>query len=37
MLEMKDTDPISDNAEFEDIGNNFIDFSISNPFGLPNA
>ena len=37
MLEMKDTDPISDNAEFEDIGNNFIDFSISNPFGMPNA
>lgn len=34
---MKDTDKFADNKEFEDVGNNFIDFSISNPFGLPNA
>lgn len=35
--QMESVDPTSDNSEFEDIGNNFIDFSISNPFGLPNA
>jgi hypothetical protein len=37
MADMKETDPVSDNQDFETIGNNFIDFSISNPFGLPNA
>ena len=37
LADMEETDPSSDNSEFETIGNNFIDFSISNPFGLPNA
>jgi hypothetical protein len=37
MAQMESVDPDSDNEEFETIGNNFIDFSISNPFGLPNA
>jgi hypothetical protein len=35
--DMKDTDPLSDNSEFETVGNNFIDFSVANPFGLPNV
>ena len=35
--DMKDTDPTSDNSEFETVGNNFIDFSIDNPFGLPDV
>ena len=35
--ETKKSDSSSDNEDFETIGNNFIDFSISNPFGLPNA
>ena len=37
LAQMESIDPDSDNSEFETIGNNFIDFSISNPFGLPNA
>lgn len=37
LADMKDTDPLSDNSEFETIGNNFIDFSVDNPFGLPNV
>ena len=37
LAQMESVDPDSDNSEFETIGNNFIDFSISNPFGLPNA
>ena len=37
LAQMERQDPDSDNSEFEDIGNNFIDFSISNPFGIPNA
>jgi hypothetical protein len=28
-----DNDPYADNEDFETIGNNFIDFSESNPFG----
>lgn len=35
--QMESVDPDSDNSEFETIGNNFIDFSVDNPFGLPNA
>lgn len=30
---LNDNDPYSDNEDFETIGNNFIDFSESNPFG----
>ena len=37
LAQMESIDPDSDNSEFETIGNNFIDFSIDNPFGLPNA
>ena len=37
MAQMESVDPDSDNQEFETIGNNFIDFTMSNPFGLPNA
>lgn len=36
-LDMKDTDSDADNSEFETIGNNFIDFSVANPFGLPDV
>ena len=28
-----DNDPYAENVDFENIGNNFIDFSESNPFG----
>jgi len=34
---MDDTDPYADNEDFEVVGNNFIDFSIGNPFGVPNV
>jgi hypothetical protein len=34
---MDDTDPYADNEDFEVVGNNFIDFSIGNPFGIPNV
>tara|TARA_B100001093_G_scaffold333037_1_gene318020 strand:+ start:9012 stop:9956 length:945 start_codon:yes stop_codon:yes gene_type:complete len=37
LAQMESVDPDSDNSEFETIGNNFIDFSVDNPFGLPNA
>jgi hypothetical protein len=31
-----DNDPYAENVDFENIGNNFIDFSESNPFGEVN-
>ena len=34
--EIDDNDPYAENIDFETIGNNFIDFSESNPFGEPN-
>ena len=34
---MNDNDDDADNEFFETIGNNFIDFSVSNPFGIPNV
>jgi len=34
---MDDTDQFADNEEFETIGNNFIDFTVSNPFGIPDT
>ena len=30
---LKTNDSFADNAEFEDVGNNFIDFTELNPFG----
>ena len=30
---LDDNDPYADNSDFETIGNNFIDFTESNPFG----
>tara|TARA_B110001450_G_scaffold141036_1_gene132044 strand:- start:1011 stop:1916 length:906 start_codon:yes stop_codon:yes gene_type:complete len=30
-------DPYADNEDFETIGNNFIDFTETNPFGEPNV
>ncbi len=34
---MNDNDDDADNEFFETIGNNFIDFSVANPFGIPNV
>ena len=34
---MDDVDAFSENEEFENIGNNFIDFSENNPFGIPDT
>ena len=34
--EIDDNDPYADNVDFETNANNFIDFSETNPFGLPN-
>ena len=34
--EVDDNDPYADNVDFETNANNFIDFSETNPFGLPN-
>lgn len=34
---MKNTDAFAENEEFENIGNNFIDFSETNPFGIPDV
>tara|TARA_E500000178_G_scaffold346160_1_gene397340 strand:+ start:2205 stop:3146 length:942 start_codon:yes stop_codon:yes gene_type:complete len=34
---MDDNDDDALNQEFETVGNNFIDFSDGNPFGLPNV
>lgn len=34
---MDKVDAFSENEEFENIGNNFIDFSIVNPFGMPDT
>jgi hypothetical protein len=31
-----DNDPYADNPDFELEGNSFIDFTITNPFGMPN-
>lgn len=31
-----DNDPYADNTDFETEGNSFIDFTKSNPFGMPN-
>lgn len=31
-----DNDPYADNPDFETEGNSFIDFTITNPFGMPN-
>jgi hypothetical protein len=31
-----DNDPYADNPDFEVEGNSFIDFSTTNPFGMPN-
>ena len=35
--EIDDNDPYADNIDFETNANNFIDFSETNPFGLPNV
>lgn len=32
-----DNDPYADNVDFETNANNFIDFTETNPFGLPNV
>ena len=32
-----DNDPYADNVDFETSANNFIDFTETNPFGLPNV
>jgi hypothetical protein len=34
---LDDNDPYADNADFESVGNNFIDFTETNPFGEPNV
>jgi hypothetical protein len=31
-----DNDPYADNPDFETQGNSFIDFTLTNPFGMPN-
>jgi len=31
-----DNDPYADNPDFETEGNSFIDFTLTNPFGMPN-
>ena len=31
-----DNDPYADNPDFESEGNSFIDFTVINPFGMPN-
>lgn len=31
-----DNDPYADNVDFELEGNSFIDFTLTNPFGMPN-
>jgi hypothetical protein len=33
---MDEFDAFADNEEFESVGNNFIDFTEMNPFGIPN-
>ncbi len=33
--EMDDNDPYAENIDFETVGNNFIDFTETNPFGEP--
>jgi hypothetical protein len=30
-------DPYADNVDFETVGNNFIDFTETNPFGMPDV
>ena len=35
--EISNNDPYADNEDFEIIGNNFIDFTETNPFGSPNV
>lgn len=34
---MEEADAFAENEEFEAIGNNFIDFSETNPFGIPDT
>tara|TARA_R110001606_G_scaffold386055_2_gene549861 strand:+ start:2303 stop:3205 length:903 start_codon:yes stop_codon:yes gene_type:complete len=33
---LDDNDPYADNSDFETEGNSFIDFTKTNPFGMPN-
>ena len=34
---LDDNDPYADNVDFELEGNSFIDFTLTNPFGMPNV
>ena len=36
-IPMDDTDKFADNEDFEIIGNNFLDLSETNPFGIPDT